>query len=157
MTIKAKIQASKPYRKLKAVLSQGTSKKEIILAAFVGSIIGVMPVFGLSTILGTFLAIRLKLNLGFTVLFTYLVSPLHTVLFLPFIHLGEKIYGVEHTLLTFQAIKDSFSVDYFITFKKLWFEVICGLSGWFTFSIPLIATITLVKYKSEEVNNQVNI
>lgn len=137
--------------KIKEIFTQGISVKEIILSAVLGSLIGIMPIFGIATILITFLALRFKLNIAIAILFTYIVSPFQALLFIPFIHLGEKAIGVKHTLLTFEAIKNSFNSNILITIKDLWLEIICGLMGWSAIAIPLLIFIITLKPKNTEV------
>ncbi len=129
--------ANKLFQKVKEIFCQGISVKEMIIAGVLGALIGVMPFFGVSTMLSTLLAIKFKLNLGVALFFTYAVSPIHPFLFIPFIHLGERIYGVKHTLLTFEAIKIAFQTDITDTIQKLWLEIVCGLTGWLTFALPI--------------------
>lgn len=112
--------------KIKEIFTQGLSAKEIILSALLGSLIGIVPVLGVAILLVTFLALRFKLNIAIAILFTYIVTPLQALLFIPFIHLGEKAIGIKHTLLTFEAIKKSFHKDIWITTKDLWLEIVCG-------------------------------
>lgn len=68
--------------------------------------------------------------------FTYAVGPIHLLLFIPFIRIGEYIFNAEHTLLTFNAIKEAFQTDYFDALYRLSLEVVCGLTGWTVAAIP---------------------
>jgi len=138
------IKKSKIYRKIKEVFSQGLSPLDMIKAAILGIVIGIMPIFGLSTILVSYLAIKLKLNLGVAIVFV--ISPLHPFLFIPFIHFGEKIIDVRHSLLTFEAIKTSFQTSVLSTLKQLWLELLCGLLGWSFIAIPRLGTLVIQQY-----------
>ncbi len=140
----------KQIAKIKEIFSQGLSKKEVILAGLLGAFIGIMPVFGLSTIVAGFLALKLRLNIGVTLLFTYAVSPIHPLLFIPFIHLGENIFGIKHTLLSFLAIKEAFYLDYLDALRKLWLEFVCGMSGWSLVSIPVLLIVFYVSKRMNE-------
>lgn len=133
--------------KIKEIFTQGISFKEIILSAALGSLIGIMPILGVATIIITFLTLRFKLNIAIAILFTYIVSPLQALLFIPFIHLGEKAIGIEHSLLTFSAIKNAFNNDVWTTMKDLWLEIICGLMGWSAIAIPVLILIITIKPK----------
>lgn len=135
--------------KIQDIFSQNLSNQEIILAVILGVFIGIMPVFGISTIIATYLAIKLKLNIGVTLFSTYAVSPIHPLLFIPFIHLGESIVGIEHTLLSFSAIKQAFSMNYIDALEKLWLEFLCGISGWSLISIPILFSVFYFTIKSK--------
>lgn len=136
--------------KIKEIFTQGLSAKEIILSALLGSIIGIVPVLGVATLLVTFLALRLKLNIAIAILFVYIVTPLQALLFIPFIHLGERTIGIKHTLLTFEAIKNSFHKDIWITTKDLWLEIVCGLLGWSTIAIPFFVLLIVIKSRKSK-------
>lgn len=136
--------------KIKEIFTQGLSAKEIILSALLGSIIGIVPVLGVATLLVTFLALRFKLNIALAILFVYIVTPLQALLFIPFIHLGERTIGIKHTLLTFEAIKNSFHKDIWITTKDLWLEIVCGLMGWSTIAIPFFVLLIVIKSRKSK-------
>lgn len=136
--------------KIKKIFTQGLSAKEIILSALLGSIIGIVPVLGVATLLVTFLALRFKLNIALAILFVYIVTPLQALLFIPFIHLGERTIGIKHTLLTFEAIKNSFHKDIWITTKDLWLEIVCGLMGWSTIAIPFFVLLIVIKSRKSK-------
>jgi len=139
----------KYFLKIKEIFTQGISLKEIILSAALGSLIGIMPILGVATILITFLTLRFKLNIAVAVVFTYIVAPLQALLFIPFIHLGEKAVGIKHTLLTFDAIKNSFYNNIFVTIKDLWLEIVCGLMGWSVIAVPALMLIIAFNAKKQ--------
>lgn len=124
------------YKKVKEVFSQGLSTREIILATILGAIIGILPAFGISTVLVTFLSIRLGLNVGMAIVATYAFSVFQPFLFIPFIRIGEHLFGVEHTLLTYTAIKAAFLDDYLKALRDISLEFVCGISGWMLFALP---------------------
>ncbi|MFH6959529.1 DUF2062 domain-containing protein [Flavobacterium aquidurense] len=135
----------KYIRNIKEIFTQGLTLKEIVLSATLGVLIGIIPILGIATILVTFLALRFKLNIAIAVIFTYIVTPFQAFLFIPFIHLGEITMGIKHTLLTFEAIKNSFSNSFWTTIKDLWLEIICGLIGWSTIAVPFFIFLILIK------------
>lgn len=141
MRVWAKLKENKHVEKIIGIFCQGISATEIILAGVLGSLIGVMPLFGVSTLLSTILAIRLKLNVGVVLFFTYALSLVHPFLFIPFIRLGENIYGIKHNLVTFEAIKNSFNTNVLDTVQKLWLELVCGFTGWLVIAIPLLLLV----------------
>jgi len=137
------------YQKIKAPFQQGLHWRDLTKAIIVSLLITVIPVFGLTTIIVAFIAIKFKLNLPIMIVISYLASPLQFMLILPFIHLGENIMNVKHTLLTVQEIKAAFDISFFVTIRRLFFELICGISGWLLFVLPLgFITIILLKNKT---------
>ena len=123
-------------QKVLNLFKQGLSADEMAKSIAMGALIGVIPLFGISTVTITAIAVRLKLNLPLSIFTTYAVGPLHLLLFIPFIKIGERIIGVEHTLFSFSAIKDAFRADYMKATKDLGLEILCGMTGWIIVAIP---------------------
>ncbi|SHM89117.1 DUF2062 domain-containing protein [Flavobacterium chilense] len=136
--------------KIKKPFQQGLSGIAITNAIIVSLLFTVFPVFGITTILITFVAIKFKLNLPIMVLISYIASPLQFLFFLPFIHIGEAIMNTKHTLLTVQEIKNAFDISFFNTIKQLLFELICGVSGWILLALPISL---MVLFFSNKINN----
>ncbi|MFD2917219.1 DUF2062 domain-containing protein [Psychroserpens luteus] len=144
------------FQKIKQPFQQGLGVNEIIKAVIVSLLFTVIPVFGITTILLTFLAIKFKLNLPIMVVVSYLATPLQFILFIPFIHIGETIFNTKHTLLTVADIKIAFESSFFQTIKQLFFELICGVSGWLLLALPIaLLSILLINkiYKNEIIKN----
>lgn len=133
--MKAKL--SKYFEKVVDLFKQGLTPHEMALSIAIGSYIGVLPLFGVSTVLITAIAVYLRLNLPLSLFFVYAVGPLHLLLFIPFIHLGEWVYGTEHSLLTFTAIKDAFSTSFLQALQDLGYQIVCGISGWLFVGLPV--------------------
>lgn len=129
--------------KIKKPFQQGLSLKEVTNAVTISLLFTIFPVFGVTTFILAFIAIKFKLNLPIMIVISYLASPLQFMLFLPFIHLGENIMNIKHTLLTVQEIKTAFDISFFDTVKHLFFELICGVSGWLLVVVPLGLVVLL--------------
>ncbi|MGM5469719.1 DUF2062 domain-containing protein [Flavobacteriaceae bacterium LMO-SS05] len=125
------------FQKIKQPFQQGLGINEIIKAVIVSLLFTIIPVFGVTTILLTFLAVKFKLNLPIMVVISYVASPLQFLFFMPFIHVGETIFNTKHTLLTVVEIKNAFESSFFHTIKQLIFELVCGVSGWLLLALPI--------------------
>jgi len=125
------------FQKIKKPFQQGLSASEVTKAIIVSLLFTVFPVFGVTTILLTLMAIKFKLNLPIMVIVSYLATPLQFLFFLPFIHIGETIFNMHHTLLSAQEIKNAFDVSFWKTIQDLLLELICGLSGLLFIAFPL--------------------
>ncbi len=143
------------FQKIKQPFQQGLGIKEIIKAIIVSLLFTILPVFGVTTILLAFLAIKFKLNLPIMVVISYIATPLQFLFFIPFIRVGETIFNTKHTLLTVADIKASFEISFFQTVKNLLLELICGVSGWLLLALPiallsifLINKMYLFKYET---------
>ncbi len=127
----------KIWKKFKALLKQGLTPKQLAISLVVSALVSVFPIFGISTIALTCIALPFRLNLPIMITFSYIVGPLKFIVLIPFINLGANILGTEHTLLSFETIKASYKASFFDTAKTLSYELLCGTVGWILIAIPL--------------------
>lgn len=123
--------------KFKALLKQGLAPKQLAISIVVSTLVSIFPIFGISTIVLTCIAIPFRLNLPIMIAFSYIIGPLKYLVLIPFINLGGSVFGSEHTLLTFEAIKTSYETSFFDTAKELSYELLCGFVGWILTAVPL--------------------
>lgn len=146
-------------QKIKKPFQQGLSGIEVAKAIIVSLLFTVFPVFGVTTILLTLVAIKFKLNLPIMIIVSYIATPLQFIFFLPFIHIGETIFNMHHTLLTVQEIKNAFDVSFCKTIQDLFLELICGISGWLLVALPIsVFTIFFINkiFKLIQKQNETN-
>jgi uncharacterized protein (DUF2062 family) len=127
----------KIWRKFKVLLKQGLTPKQLAISIVVSTLVSIFPMFGISTIALTCIALPFRLNLPIMIAFSYIVGPLKFLVLIPFINLGASVFGTEHTLLTFEAIKESYEANFSDTAKTLSYELLCGTVGWILTAIPL--------------------
>ena len=127
----------KIWEKFKALLKQGLTPKQLAISLVVSTLISIFPIFGITTIALTCIALPFKLNLPIMITFSYIIGPLKFLVLIPFINLGASVFGTEHTLLTLEAIKTSYEASFFDTAKALSYELLCGTVGWLLTAIPL--------------------
>ena len=126
----------KAWLKIKGLLKEGLTPKQLALSIVISVLVSVFPIFGISTIILTAIAVPLKLNLPITIAISYVAEPLKLLLILPFINIGGYIFGAEHSLLTYESIKNSFNESFWNTVKDLSYELLCGFLGWALLAIP---------------------
>lgn len=126
----------KVWLKIKNLLKEGLTPKQLALSIVISILVSVFPVFGISTIVLTAAAVPLKLNLPITIAISYVAEPLKLILILPFINIGGYIFGAEHSLLTYESIKASYNESFWNTLKELSYELLCGFVGWALLAIP---------------------
>lgn len=127
----------KLWNKFKALLKQGLTPKQLALSLVVSIVVSIFPIFGISTIILTAIAIPYRLNLPIMIGISYIAEPIKLLLLIPFINIGGSIFGTEHTLLTFEAIKASYDTSFWDTAKNLSYELLCGFVGWTLTAIPI--------------------
>ncbi|MGJ8722967.1 MAG: DUF2062 domain-containing protein [Roseibacillus sp.] len=76
-------------------LQQGVAPSKLGWAAALGVTVGVIPIMGTVSAVSVAGAAVFKLNQPITHLFTRLMLPLHLLLIVPFIRLGQRIHGAE--------------------------------------------------------------
>lgn len=123
--------------KLFGYFRQGLSTLEIMKSVVASILMTIIPFYGVTTIALTTISVKFKLNLPLMLAVSYIATPLQIMLFMPFIRVGEYLFGVKHSLLTIQDIQQSFAEGFFSTIQKLSFELLCGLSGWVLVAFPL--------------------
>ena len=69
--------------------------------------------------------------------FSYVAEPIKYLVVIPFINLGAYVFGTEHTLLSYDAIKASYDASFWQTAKDLSFELLCGTVSWALTAIPI--------------------
>jgi len=123
--------------KIKGLFKQGLTPHQLALSIVLALVISLFPIIGLTTVVVSFVAISLKLNFPIMITLAYTMEPIKLFLIVPFIKLGAKIFNVQHELLSYLAIKNSFDKSIWITIKDLAHELICGSMGWFVTTIPV--------------------
>ena len=127
----------KAWLKIKALLKEGLTPKQLALSIVISILVSVFPIFGISTIVLTALAVPLKLNLPIMIAVSYVAEFLKALLVIPFIKVGGAIFGASHTLLTYDAIKASYNESFWITLRDLSYELVCGFVGWALLAVPV--------------------
>ena len=126
------------FEKVKNVFKEGLTPKQLALSLVVSIVISLFPIYGVTVLFLTFLALRLKLNLPIMVIVSYVADPLKLLLIIPFIKTGGVMFGVEHKLLDLISIKESFKENTILeTVGWLSFELLCGFAGWLVIVVPL--------------------
>lgn len=104
---------------LKKQLLQGVSAEKLSWAVAVGCVMGVFPIMGTTSLVTLFAAWVGKLNKPVTLVFSKLMLPLHLLLILVFIRLGQRLHGVPllsfsipELLAQFKASPMQFARDY---------------------------------------------
>lgn len=76
-------------------LKQGITPEKIALTLALGSVLGIFPILGATTLLCAVAGVWLRLNQPIIQLVNYLVYPVQIVLLIPFYRAGERLFGAE--------------------------------------------------------------
>jgi uncharacterized protein (DUF2062 family) len=78
-----------------AQLRQGITPQQIALTLALGSVLGIFPILGATTLLCAIVGVWLRLNQPIIQLVNYLVYPVQVLLLIPFYRAGERLFGAE--------------------------------------------------------------
>lgn len=109
---------------------------KLAVTVSLGTIIGIIPALGISTVVGTALAARFRLNIAATILVSYLVQPLQILFFIPFIKAGIYIFGLTELRLSFDEIVSMFKADWLSALHMLWQANLAAVSAWAIMAVP---------------------
>ncbi len=112
-----------------AVLRIGVTPEKIALSIAIGLVLGVFPIFGVTTVLCLIAALALRLNVVVMEIFNYVAYPLHVALLIPFLRLGEHLLRLEPLKVSLRAVKAQVAADpwsAFIIFARLEVRAIAG-------------------------------
>lgn len=115
-----------------AQLKVGISPERIAWAISLGVVLGVFPIMGTTTLVCLVAGWLLRLNQPVLHVFSNLVYPLHLLLILVFIRLGERLYGAPRMSFSLPQLLGRFQED------PLQFARDFGMSAWYGVSAWLL-------------------
>ncbi|WP_073110451.1 DUF2062 domain-containing protein [Hymenobacter daecheongensis] len=125
-----------PVRNL---LRQGLAPAELALTVALGVAFGLVPVLGITTLLITFAAVRLRLNVAAMLLIGHLMSPVQLVLLIPLLRLGARLWQNGRTPdLTLEKIRYLIAHDWSSALQLLWHASAGALLLWAVGMVPLV-------------------
>ncbi|WP_192825210.1 DUF2062 domain-containing protein [Rufibacter sp. LB8] len=126
----------KLWNPLLALAKQGFTPHQLALTIALGSGFGMIPFFGGTTLLCTFWALRLRLNVAFTILVGYLMQPFQLALYVPFVDLGQHMFPVTPIPFSIEKLTTMFQTDWWLALQQLWFANLLGIVAWLFCFIP---------------------
>ncbi len=134
-----------PYRKIVQpivdLLRQGITPEKIALSIALGTVLGIFPVLGSTTILCAAAAVVLRLNLPAIQLVNYLIYPVQLILFLPFLQAGSRLVGAAPVRLSIAQVFGMIKSDPWGLIKMLWSASLGAMAIWLLLSPVAIAAI----------------
>jgi uncharacterized protein (DUF2062 family) len=112
------------------LLRQGVTPDKIAMSLAFGLGFGIFPVLGVSTILCTFVAVLLRLNLPAIQLVNYLASPLQLALIIPFVRVGEHLLRIDPQPLSISAGFRLLATGILHAVTVLWDAIVHAALGW---------------------------
>ncbi|UOQ81612.1 MULTISPECIES: DUF2062 domain-containing protein [Hymenobacter] len=130
---------------MRNLLRQGLTPHQLALTMALGTVIGLVPVLGITTLVATFIAVRLRLNVAATLLIAHLWSPVQLLLLIPLLHWGNQLFGADaHGALTLAQLQQQFSHDWVTALQVLWKAFAGALLLWALAALPVGATLYFI-------------
>jgi len=108
------------WEPLLAQLRQGLSPERMAWSLALGLGAGVSPLVGSSTGLCILLALTFRLNQVVMQVANYLAYPLQLALLIPFIRLGEKLFGAPRLPLSIEVLSQAIRADAWGALHTFW-------------------------------------
>ncbi len=121
---------------MRNLLREGMTPHKLAATVDLGSMVGLVPALGVTTVMSTALAARFRLNIAATVLVSYLVHPLQLLLAIPFIQAGVRLMGLSTLRLSLSEMRAMFTADWLDALNQLWQANLAGIAVWALMALP---------------------
>jgi len=121
---------------IRQAFSQGLTSCELATCLTIAALATTFPIFGLTTIVVTAIAVRKKLNLPLLILITYSLEPLRFLIFIPLTEAGSFILNNPQDL-TIESVKNVYNQGFMGVLMFLTHQLVYALIGWTVIVIPL--------------------
>ena len=119
------------------LLRQGLTPHQLALTAVLGSAFGLVPMLGITSLMSTVVAVRLRLNVAAMLLIAHLWSPVQLLLIIPMMRLGARLWDGRVPALTLNKLQHLFATDWLAALHLLWHALLGGLALWAGASLVL--------------------
>ena len=127
------------------LLKAGLSPGQLALTVGLGAALGVAPTFGLTTLIATGAALRLRLNVAALQLVCHLLTPVQLLLLLPLLRYGGELLGQGNVLarLTLSQLQYQVRHEPLVILHLLWRAELGALLIWVAAAVPVVALLYL--------------
>jgi len=132
---------SKVGKPILIFLGQGISPEKLSLSIAVGAVIGILPIVGVTTLIGFAIAIIFRLNIPVVQLLNYLVYPLQLILIIPFISLGAFIFQSDLSIFTLNDLGLLAENSFWVTIASFSELILYAIIAWLLTCTPLFALV----------------
>lgn len=122
---------------LARALYQGLTPRKLALTCAFGVILGIFPVFGVTTLLCFAAAFLFRLNIPVIQVVNYLIAPLQLILIIPFIQAGIYLFDLSPFPFSTDQLLSLLRNDPGLLLKEAGLALAIGVGVWSLLSIPL--------------------
>ncbi|MCU1323569.1 MAG: hypothetical protein JWM43_3218 [Acidobacteriaceae bacterium] len=127
-----------------ALLRRGASPEKLAWSLAAGTLIGINPILGSTTVLCLALAFIFRLNIVASQITNHLVYPLQLILVIPFIRLGSRLFHTAPMPLSAKELLHAARTSPLKLARELWLWESHALVLWVILSAALIPILALV-------------
>jgi len=117
-------------RPILQLLTQGITPEKIALGLAFGIMLGIFPVLGTTSLLCLIAAVLFRLNLAAVQLVNLLVYPLWFALLIPFVRVGERLFGAPPLPLTGGQMLALAHTGFLHSVSVLWLTALRAAGAW---------------------------
>lgn len=117
-------------RPILQLLTQGITPEKIALSLAFGIMLGVFPVMGTTSLLCLIAALLFRLNIAAVQLVNVLVYPLWFALLIPFIRVGERLFGVPPLAMSGSQMLGLAHANFLHSTGVLWWTALRAAAAW---------------------------
>lgn len=136
------------FRKIAYFLKKGITPHKLALSLSLGITIGIIPLYGITSLLVTLVALCFRLNFSASQIAHYMVHPVQILLIFPFLKLGDLIFNNSLLPHSFDQFLTMIRTDIWGTLHHFWLAYLTATAVWFILSIPLTILLYKVLYFS---------
>jgi uncharacterized protein (DUF2062 family) len=136
------------FRKVVYFLNKGITPHKLALSLSLGITIGIIPLYGLTSLIVTLVALCFRLNFTASQIGHYAVYPVQILLIFPFLKLGDLIFNNSLLPHSFDQFLIMIRTDIWGTLNHFWLAYLTAIGIWFIVSIPLSILLYKVLYFS---------
>ena len=129
-----------PYR---TILKEGVPIEKLISSISVGTVSGLFPLIGLTSVVCFFLTIARKQNAVIAQTINWLLTPVQLLLIIPFMRLGATLLMREPIKITLKEIINAFSEGVLHGFATVGILHVYAILSWAIIAIPLLIIVQL--------------
>lgn len=126
------------------LLTQGITPEKIALSLAFGIMLGVFPVAGTTTLLCLLAALLFRLNVPAVQLVNFLVYPLWFALLIPFVRVGERLFGAPPLAMTASQMLALAHANLLHSISLLWLTALQAAAAWMLIGPPGIIVLYVI-------------
>lgn len=122
---------------IRVALKNGISQKRLATSLALGIIVGLIPFYGLTTLIVGLVAFALRLDFVIMQVVHYIVHPIQLALLIPFFKAGNFIFTRNTVDFSVREYIAYFKTDFWLAFSDFWKINLSAIAVWLVISIPL--------------------